>query len=279
MTLERRETGPAVSRAGIQLLTRRQSRHLEKLAAKQRPHQSFVRSLTSKLTAISAVVGVAALIVSTSVPAAAFYKATPSAAASQTSLANPQSFVAEAAVAISAQGPPGRDGYSVTLPPPPKAQSARSFAPAGGFQYTNNPGGTIQWPFPSYVPIASGFGPRIAPCGSCSSFHDGIDLLAGSGAAIGAIAPGVVSAVVADRGGYGTHVVVDHVVNGQHVQSTYAHMIAGSPTVTVGQTVIVAQTLGLVGNTGASTGAHLHLGISINGTFVDPFAWLKANAN
>ena len=85
--------------------------------------------------------------------------------------------------------------------------------------------------------------------------------------------------MAADSGGYGTHVVVDHLVNGQKVQSTYAHMIAGSPTVTVGQTVTVAQTLGLVGSTGASTGAHLHLGISIQGTFVDPFAWLKANAN
>ena len=30
--------------------------------------------------------------------------------------------------------------------------------------------------FSSYVPIASGFGPRFAPCGSCSFFHDGIDL-------------------------------------------------------------------------------------------------------
>jgi murein DD-endopeptidase MepM/ murein hydrolase activator NlpD len=260
-------------------LTRRQSRQLEILATKHRPRQSYVRSLTSKLTAIGAAAGVAALIVSTSLPAAAFHGATSSAAASQTRPANPQSFVVEAAVAVFAPVSLDRDGYSVTVPPPPKAKSARSFAPAGGFLYTNNPGGTIQWPFPSYVPIASGFGPRIAPCGSCSSFHDGVDFLPGGGAAIGAIAPGVVSAVVADRGGYGTYVVVDHVVNGQNIQSTYAHMIAGSPTVIVGQSVTVAQTLGLVGNTGASTGAHLHLGISINGTFVDPFAWLKANAN
>lgn len=52
-------------------------------------------------------------------------------------------------------------------------------------------------------------------------------------------------------------------------------MIAGSPTVTAGQTVTVGQTLGLVGSTGASTGPHLRLGITINGAFVDPYAWLK----
>jgi len=279
MTLDHLEAAPTSSPVGLSPLTRRESRQFELLAAKRLPKRLYVRRLTSKLTAIGAVVGVASLIVSSSVPAAAFYKTVPSAAVAHTSPTNPQSFVAENAVAVSASGSLDRDGYSVTLPPPPKAKSARSFAPAGGFLYTNNPAGTIQWPFPSYVPIASGFGPRIAPCGSCSSFHDGVDFLPGGGAAIGAIAPGVVSAVAADRGGYGTHVVVDHVVNGQNVQSTYAHMIAGSPTVTVGQTVTVAQTLGLVGNTGASTGAHLHLGISIKGTFVDPFAWLKANAN
>jgi murein DD-endopeptidase MepM/ murein hydrolase activator NlpD len=84
--------------------------------------------------------------------------------------------------------------------------------------------------------------------------------------------------VIADSGGYGTHVVINHIINGQKVQSTYAHMIVGSPMVTVGQAVAVGQPLGLVGSTGASTGAHLHLGITVNGSFVDPFAWLKANA-
>ena len=73
--------------------------------------------------------------------------------------------------------------------------------------------------------------------------------------------------------------VIEHVINGQKVESLYAHMIAGSPTVAVGDTVTVGQTLGLVGSTGASTGAHLHLGISLGGAFVDPYAWLIANAN
>ncbi len=252
---------------------------------KRQPRQrgELIRRATSKLTAAGAVFGVGALIVSTSLPAAAFTAPDRSPVPRQASTVTVQSFAAEAAVALQAPSTLGRDGYSVTAPlpppPPPRAKTVRLFAPVGGLLYTPDPNGTIRWPFPYYVPIASGFGPRSAPCGSCSSFHDGIDMLAGGGAPIGAIAPGVVSAVVADRGGYGTHVIIDHVVNGQKIQSTYAHMIAGSPTVVAGQTVTVGQTLGFVGNTGASTGAHLHLGISIGGSFIDPYAWLMANAN
>jgi murein DD-endopeptidase MepM/ murein hydrolase activator NlpD len=201
-----------------------------------------------------------------------------------------QSFTAgiEAAPVIAASV--GRDGYAVTPPPPPPPPPSppkiarmvplRNFAPVGNLLYTPNPNGAIQWPFVRYVPIASGFGPRSSPCGGCSSFHEGIDMLAGAGAAIGAIAPGVVSAAGPDTSGsYGTRVLVDHVINGQVVRSLYAHMVAGSTAVTVGQTVAVGQTLGLVGSTGASSGAHLHLGISVGGALVDPYAWLIANAN
>ncbi len=245
---------------------------------------------TSKVTAIGALFGVAALIVSTSLPAAALYRADSASALARYSSALPesapaQSFAAgtEATLAVSTIA--GRDGYTVTLPPPPapvRQAKLASFTPRGSFLYTPNPNGTVQWPFTRYVPIASGFGARDAPCGGCSSFHDGLDFLPGAGAPIGAIAPGVVTIVGQDSGGYaayGTRVVIEHVINGQKVESLYAHMIAGSPTVAVGDTVTVGQTLGLVGSTGASTGAHLHLGISLGGAFVDPYAWLIANAN
>jgi len=245
---------------------------------------------TSKVTAFGALLGVAALIVSTSLPAAALYRADSASALARYSSALPesasaQSFAAgtEATLAVSTIA--GRDGYTVTLPPPPppvRQTKLASFTPRGSFLYTPDPNGTVQWPFTRYVPIASGFGPRDAPCGGCSSFHDGLDFLPGSGAPIGAIAPGVVTIVGQDSGGYasyGTRVVIEHVINGQKVESLYAHMIAGSPTVAVGDTVTVGQTLGLVGSTGASTGAHLHLGISLGGVFVDPYAWLVANAN
>ena len=49
--------------------------------------------------------------------------------------------------------------------------------------------------------------------------------------------------------------------------------------IAAGQTVTVGQYLGDVGSTGASTGPHLHLEIHVNEKPVDPFVWLKANAN
>ncbi|MBG6106470.1 M23 family metallopeptidase [Frigoribacterium sp. CG_9.8] len=252
----------------------------------QRHRQASTRSrVTSKITAIGALFGVAALIVSTSVPAAVLYDADSAAARTSSALrasAPAQSFAASFEASLAAPTSAGRDGYAISPPPPPppvRVTRMASFAPRGSLLYTPNPNGTIQWPFTRYVPIASGFGARSAPCGGCSSFHDGIDMLAGGGAPIGAIAPGVVTSAGDDGGAYGTRVTIEHVVNGQRVKSLYAHMIAGSTTVSVGQTVTVGQIIGLVGSTGASTGAHLHLGLSLDGASIDPYAWLIANAN
>lgn len=262
------------------------SRRRTYLVTQQQRRGSALKSATSKVTAIGALFGVAALIVSTSLPAAVLYRADSASALTGSALRESpptQSFASSTEATLATPTSAGRDGYAVTpLPPPVRTIKLASFAPRGSLLYTPNPNGTIQWPFTRYVPIASGFGPRAAPCGGCSSFHEGIDMLAGSGAPIGAIAPGVVTIVGQDTGGYaayGTRVVIEHVINGQKVESLYAHMIAGSPTVAVGQSVTVGQTLGLVGNTGASSGAHLHLGISLDGAFVDPYAWLIANAN
>ena len=73
--------------------------------------------------------------------------------------------------------------------------------------------------------------------------------------------------------------MIDHVIGGQKITSVYGHMITGSVAVTEGQSVKVGQLLGNVGDTGASTGSHLHLEIHVNDVPVDPFAWLKAHAN
>ena len=261
----------------------------EHVRRQQQRRENVPRTRTSKVTTFGALIGVAALIVSTSLPAAVLYPRDSAFALAMhhTPLRDSptQTFAANTEAALAVPALLGRDGYAVTLPPPPKpASQARvaNFTPIGSLLYSPNPNGTIRWPFPRYVPIASGFGLRVAPCTGCSSYHDGLDFLPGAGAPIGAIAPGVVSAAGPATGGYsgyGTRVIVDHIVNGQKVQSLYAHMIAGSHTVAVGDTVTVGQTLGLVGNTGASTGAHLHLGISLDGIFIDPFAWLVANAN
>jgi len=158
------------------------------------------------------------------------------------------------------------------------------FGSAGGrslASFTNNPNGTIQWPFAVTVPISDLYGAREAPCAGCSSMHGGIDFDAGEGYPIQVIADGVVTKVQPfdDNWGDGIYVEITHSVNGQSIVSRYCHLLAGSITVSEGQTVSVAQFLAQVGDTGATTGAHLHFEIHANGSPIDPYAWLMQNAN
>lgn len=172
-----------------------------------------------------------------------------------------------------------RDDYTVTLAPKIRPVNHQSAYASLARTFINNPNSPIQWPFTVGVPISSGFGARTAPCSACSSFHDGIDMTPGSGTPIQAIADGVVREVsTTDRGGLGVYAIIDHSVDGQLVSSLYAHMLAGSLQLRVGQSVRVGQQVGNVGNTGISTGAHLHLSILLGGTWpTDPFAWLSAH--
>lgn len=147
--------------------------------------------------------------------------------------------------------------------------------------FTNNPRGAVQWPFPVGVPISAYFGPREAPTAGASTNHLGVDFTPGEGVPIQIIADGVVREVVLGTGGgCGVNVTIDHMIGGALVSSKYCHMQRGSVQVQAGQAVKVADIVGKVGNTGVSTGAHLHLEIRLNGTEpVDPYAWLKANAS
>jgi murein DD-endopeptidase MepM/ murein hydrolase activator NlpD len=147
--------------------------------------------------------------------------------------------------------------------------------------FTNNPAGSIQWPFPFGVPISDFFGPRIAPTEGASTFHQGVDFAPGDGTPIQTIADGVVREVhPIDDNGLGVHVIVDHMIDGKLVSSVYGHMRVGSIQVTVGESITVGENIGLVGNTGVSTGAHLHFEIHPGGgAAVDPYAWLQAHAN
>ncbi|WP_072314359.1 M23 family metallopeptidase [Agrococcus sp. Marseille-P2731] len=134
--------------------------------------------------------------------------------------------------------------------------------------------GFVQTPFPSLdqVPMSSQFGYR--PGG----FHGGSDLTPGLGTDIRPIANGVVSAVWQGNnpGGGGYAVFIDHNIDGQFVQSWYAHMMPGSIQVEVGQVVDITDVIGQVGNSGRSTGPHLHLELK-NSEYVsfDPMLWLQ----
>lgn len=164
------------------------------------------------------------------------------------------------------------------------AMSALDAAKALGIQpeatFTNDPNGTIQWPFAVGVHIGSGYGARPGCPIGCSTNHKGQDFNPGYGAPIQSIADGVVVESTDSGGAFGVKIVIEHVIDGQIVHSLYGHMIQGSRTVEVGDPVTVGQVIGQTGSTGRSTGPHLHFEILLNGTDnVDPLAWLYANTN
>ncbi|WP_091226297.1 M23 family metallopeptidase [Microbacterium sp. 3J1] len=108
--------------------------------------------------------------------------------------------------------------------------------------------------------------------------HQGADMLAPAGTPIYAAAAGVVRASAESIGGYGVAVMLDSVIGGQRVQTTYGHMIYGSRQVQAGETVAAGQLIGFVGSTGRSTANHLHFEVWVNGGLMEPIAWLGANA-
>jgi len=184
-----------------------------------------------------------------------------------------------------------RDGYTVTKPAvkpvitktttatnsaTAAAGSTAAVAPTGTI--VNTGAGDIRWPIAGSIRVSSPFGPRLAPCAACSSIHQGADITPGAGTPIGAVAAGTVR-ISGTHPEYGQYVIIDHQIDGQTISTLYAHMIFGSSPLRAGQSVAVGQLVGLVGNTGASTGAHLHLQVMLGGTTpIDPIAWLTTNA-
>ena len=240
-----------------------------------------VRTFAAKGVTIVAMGFVALMAVSTSLPAEALLSSADVQAAAlsakkASNTAETQSLTLNAA-AMSADGVSvERDGFD--------SKSIAEVAAASGIRleasFTNNPNGTIQWPFSVGVHVGDEFGHR--DCAGCSSNHQGQDFNPGLGAPIQSIADGVVSYTEDGDSSLGVHIMVDHVINGEIVTSVYAHMIHGSIRFKVGDLVKVGDIVGLTGSTGMSTGPHLHFEIRLggrNGVHVDPLTWLYANTN
>jgi len=124
--------------------------------------------------------------------------------------------------------------------------------------------------------VSSGFGYREQACAACSTNHQGIDFIKPRGATIRAVFYGTVIKVDQYQGSFGTAVTIIHPELGG-IQTVYAHMIQGSPTVRVGDSVVPGQKIGKVGNTGVTTAYHLHFGVYVDGYAIDPAIWLKSN--
>lgn len=138
-----------------------------------------------------------------------------------------------------------------------------------GYALTSPGSGEVRYP----LPMGSWNVSRTVGGG-----HNGADMLAPAGTPIYAAAAGVVRASAESIGGYGVAVMLDSVVGGQRLQTTYGHMLYGSRQVQVGQSVSAGQLIGYVGSTGRSTANHLHFEVWINGGLVEPMSWLSVNA-
>lgn len=119
--------------------------------------------------------------------------------------------------------------------------------------------------------ISSGFGRRYHPILKMSRMHSGIDFASNMGANIYATADGVIKTTATGQG-YGRLVVIDH---GFGYETRYAHL--SKIKVRAGQKVTRGQVIGLVGNSGLSTGPHVHYEIRKNGTPVDPINYFHGD--
>lgn len=138
----------------------------------------------------------------------------------------------------------------------------------GNIVYTGTTSTGYMWPVSGYSYISSSYGSRICPFHG-PEFHYGIDIPAAGGTPVLATANGIVLAQAFDSG-LGNYIIIDH---GNGVSSYYLHNSTVS--VSVGQTVTQGQVIAGVGTTGSSTGNHLDFRIRINGSYVNPLAYVS----
>ena len=151
----------------------------------------------------------------------------------------------------------------------------------------------MRFPFDKPVPrISSPYGWRIHPIEKTRKHHNGVDYAVEIGREVKAIEAGKVlfagpSTLKFSNGepaGGGYLVKIQHKVNSEWITSAYMHLRKGSITVKKGQLVTEGQVIGLSGNTGESTGPHLHFEIqrgknyiwTNNGTrYEEPISFIK----
>lgn len=122
------------------------------------------------------------------------------------------------------------------------------------------------WPVKGWT--TSGFGMRKDPFSGRRKMHEGYDIAARTGTAVVATADGIVSQSKTEPG-YGKMVVIDH---GYGYRTYYGHNSKNY--VKVGQRVKRGDRIAAVGNTGRSTGSHVHYEVRLNGVPVNPKKYL-----
>ncbi len=158
---------------------------------------------------------------------------------------------------------PSEATFTVAVPPPAPKPTPRP-TPTQRPAATPRPS-TSGWSWPLIGPITQRFGQSLTKYG----FHQGLDIDGDTGDPVRAARAGRVTlAGIGDACG-GIQVHLDH---GGGLETWYRHLSAVS--VSVGQQVAGGQVVGKVGATGCALGSHLHFGVRVDGTFVDPLRYL-----
>jgi murein DD-endopeptidase MepM/ murein hydrolase activator NlpD len=151
----------------------------------------------------------------------------------------------------------------------------------------------MRYPFDRPLPrVFSPFGWRVHPIEKVRKHHNGVDYATPVGTPVKAIAngkvlfsgPSTIKFPSGEPAGGGYLVKLRHKINGEWITSAYFHLKKGSLTAKKGDTVLEGEILGLSGNTGESTGPHLHFEIqrgknyiyTNNGTrYTEPTSYVK----
>jgi murein DD-endopeptidase MepM/ murein hydrolase activator NlpD len=150
------------------------------------------------------------------------------------------------------------------------AAAANAAAAAAAAEASANSNGFLDMPVDGY--ITSHYGMRVHPIYKRLTLHDGTDFGASCGTPIRAAAGGEVLGVYYNAG-YGKRVIIDHGFRrGVGLGTAYNHLSAYAAY--EGQKVKRGDVIGFVGNTGYSTGCHLHFMVFENGATVNPMGWL-----
>jgi murein DD-endopeptidase MepM/ murein hydrolase activator NlpD len=150
------------------------------------------------------------------------------------------------------------------------AAAANAATAAAAAEASANSNGFLEMPVDGY--ITSHYGMRVHPIYKRLTLHDGTDFGASCGTPIRAAADGEVLEV-SYNAGYGKRIIIDHGFHrGVGLGTAYNHLSAYAAF--EGQEVERGEVIGYVGNTGYSTGCHLHFMVYENGATVNPMGWL-----
>lgn len=134
----------------------------------------------------------------------------------------------------------------------------------GNRQYVDNPFGFNWLPY-----VTSYYGYRVHPISGDKNYHKGVDIGLPTGTEIKAGFDGTVTTAGYDAGGYGNYIVVEmRTESGAVIQAKYAH--CNTLLFSAGQTVKKGDVIATVGNTGNSTGPHLHIEVIKDGSYLNP---------